>query len=54
MNLPTYELSERAARAVLNWLADGEPPPHERLAIEPIVRGTTAQPREAARQPTLA
>jgi hypothetical protein len=26
MNLPTYELSERAARAVLNWLADGEPP----------------------------
>jgi len=42
--LPTYELGERAARAVLNWLADGEPPAHERLPIELIVRGTTAPP----------
>lgn len=52
--LPTYELGERAARAVINWLANGEPPPHERLPIELIVRGTTARPREAALQPTLA
>jgi LacI family transcriptional regulator len=54
IKLPTYELGERAARAVLNWLANGEPPPHERLPIELIVRGTTAQPREAALQLTLA
>jgi LacI family transcriptional regulator len=54
MNLPTYESSERAARAVLNWLSDGEPRPHERLPNELIVRGTTPQPREAALQPTLA
>ncbi|MFM0644613.1 substrate-binding domain-containing protein [Paraburkholderia bryophila] len=39
--LPTYELGEHAARAVLSWLANGNPPPHERLPIELIVRGTT-------------
>jgi len=42
--LPTYELGERAARAVLIWLAEGNTPPHERLPIELIVRGTTAPP----------
>jgi hypothetical protein len=37
-----------APRALANWLADDEPPPRERLPIEPIPRGTTARPCGAA------
>lgn len=50
--LPTYELGEHAARAVLSWLASGTAPAHERLPIELIVRGTTGRPREAVQRPT--
>ncbi|MGF6612754.1 LacI family transcriptional regulator [Paraburkholderia sp. WSM4175] len=39
--LPTYELGERVARALLRWLSDGVPPQRECLPIELIVRGTS-------------
>jgi LacI family transcriptional regulator len=42
--LPTYELGEHAARALLRWLNDDVPPQPECLPIELIVRGTSGPP----------
>ncbi|MEZ0604312.1 substrate-binding domain-containing protein [Paraburkholderia sp. IW21] len=42
--LPTYELGEHVARALLRWLADDVPPQQECLPIELIVRGTSGPP----------
>lgn len=44
--LPTYELGQRAAEAVLHWLATEEVPPSQCLPIEIVVRGTSAPPAE--------
>ena len=53
--LPTYELGQRAAEAVLHWLTTKEVPPSQCLPIEIVVRGTSAPPAdiqkgEASRQ----
>jgi LacI family transcriptional regulator len=44
--LPTYELGQRAAEAVLHWLGSQEAPPSQCLPIEIVVRGTSAPPAE--------
>ncbi|MBK4996396.1 substrate-binding domain-containing protein [Pseudomonas sp. S37] len=43
--LPTYELGQRAADTLLQWIRSGQPPQSECLPVELIVRGTTAPPQ---------
>ncbi|WP_296258085.1 MULTISPECIES: LacI family DNA-binding transcriptional regulator [unclassified Pseudomonas] len=43
--LPTFELGQRAATTMLQWIRTSELPESEFLPIELIVRGTTAAPR---------
>lgn len=42
--LPTYELGQRAATALLDWLTLDRVPTSETLPIELVVRGTSAPP----------
>lgn len=44
IHLPTYELGQHAATALLQWLKTGQLPPNECLPIELVVRGTCAPP----------
>ena len=47
IHLPTYELGQHAATALLQWLTTGQMPPNECLPIELVVRGTSAPPKAA-------